>query len=388
MEGCVKTFNFAPGPTPVPDHITQKMTEPILSHRSSEFSELLNQISHDLKYVFQTQNDVLILTASGSGAMEAAVVNLLTPGDRVIAIRSGKFGGRWVELCEVYGMDTTVIDVEWGNAVDPAVVRDMLINQGPFKAVFATHSETSTGVLHDMDSLGQITHEMGCFLVVDAISGLGANDLKTDAWHIDIVISGSQKGLMIPPGLSFISMSKGAWEEVKSNSTPSYYLNLKRAQTSHDKGLTPYTPAVSLIMGLAKSLEDIKQIGLENIFQHHARLAKITRAGVTALGLPLFAKQPSNVLTSVTFPPEVDGNKLLKTIKTQCGVTIANGMEQYKGKICRIAHLGYHIEAFEMLIAISALEYGLSHSGFSFQPGVGVAEAQRVLLETASLTVD
>lgn len=377
----MKTYNFNPGPTPVPDHITQKMAEPILSHRSSEFSNLLDQISQNLKYVFQTRNDVITLTASGSGAMETAVVNLLNSGDRVLAIRSGKFGGRWVELCEVYGMDVIVVDVEWGQAVDPDIIREALADNGPFKAVLATHSETSTGVLHDIESIGKITHEMGCFLVVDAISSLGANELRTDDWHIDMVVSGSQKGLMIPPGLSFISVSEQAWSEIKLNKTPSYYLNLMRAKESYDKNLTPYTPAVSLIMGLAEALEDIKRIGLENIFQHHERLAQITRAGVKYIGLELFAKQPSNVLSSVEIPGQIDGNKLLKTIRTDCGVTIANGMGVYKDKICRISHLGYHIDACEMLIAISALEYGLKKHGFPFQPGAGVGAAQRMLLE-------
>lgn len=378
----MKTYNFTPGPTPVPDHILPKMAEPILSHRSSEFKVLFEQVTSDLKYLFQTQNDVFVLTTSGSGAMESAVVNLLSPGDRVVAVRSGKFGGRWVELCEMFGMDTIVIDVPWGEAVDPEQIRLAIKDRGPIKAVFTTHSETSTGVLHDIEAIGNITHDAGCYLVVDAISGLGANDLKTDAWHVDMAVSGSQKGLMIPPGLAFITLSDRAWKAVQDNPAPSYYLSLKRARSSLEKGLTPYTPAVSLIMGLAEALSDIKKIGLDALFRHHERMAKITRAGVRALDLSLFAAVPSNVLTTVVIPDSLDGDQLLKIIKTETGVAIANGMEQFKGKTCRISHLGYNMNPFDMLIAISALEIGLQKLGYTFEPGIGVEAAQRELLET------
>ncbi len=378
----MKVTNFAPGPTPVPDRVVRKMSEPILTHRSSEFSDLLRQVTSGLQHVFQTKNDVLVLTASGSGAMEAAVVNLLSPGDRVLAVSGGKFGGRWVELCETFGLDALPFDMEWGKAADPDEIDRVLGEKGPFEAVLATHSETSTGVLHDVEALGRVASSHGCYFIVDAISGLGANELRTDDWHVDIALTGSQKALMIPPGLAFISVSERAWQGIERNALPSYYLNLKRAKDSFDKGLTPYTPAVSLLMGLAESLRMMQEIGLEEIYRIHERNARVTRAGVAALGLEVFARRPSNVLTSVSMPPSIDGSALLKTVKQECGVTIANGMEHYRGKYIRIAHLGYDIAPSDMLVAVSALEHGLNRHGYEFESGAGIAAAQRVILET------
>ncbi|MDE0004065.1 MAG: alanine--glyoxylate aminotransferase family protein [Rhodospirillaceae bacterium] len=380
----MKVTNFAPGPTPVPDRVVRKMSAPVLTHRSTEFSDLLRQVASGLQHVFQTKNDVLVLTTSGSGAMEAAVVNLLSPGDRVLAISGGKFGGRWVELCATFGIDAVTLEVEWGTAADPDAVDRILGEQGPFEAVLATHSETSTGVLYDIEVLGRIARGHGCFLVVDAISGLGANELRTDDWHVDIALTGSQKALMIPPGLAFISVSERAWKRIEGNRQPSYYLNLKRARDSFTKGLTPYTPAVSLLMGLAESLRMMKELGLEEIYRIHERNALVTRAGVAALGLNLFARRPSNVLTSVVMPPGIDGSDLLKTIKQDCGVTIANGMDHYRGKYVRIAHLGYNVAPSDMIVAVSALEHGLSQHGYAFvESGAGVAAAERVIRETA-----
>ena len=379
----MKVTNFAPGPTPVPDRVVRKMSAPILTHRSTEFSDLLRQVASGLQYVFQTENDVLVLTASGSGAMEAAVVNLLSPGDRVLAISGGKFGGRWVELCATFGIDAVTLDVEWGKAADPDEVDRILGEQGPFEAVLATHSETSTGVLHDIEALGRVARGHGCYLVVDAISGLGANELRTDDWYVDIALTGSQKALMIPPGLAFISVSDRAWQRIEESRQPSYYLNLKRARDSFAKGLTPYTPAVSLLMGLDESLRMMKELGLEEIYRIHERNALVTRAGVAALGLNLFARRPSNVLTSVVMPPGIDGSDLLKTIKQECGVTIANGMDHYRGKYIRIAHLGYNVAPSDMIVALTALEHGLSQHGYEFESGAGVAAAERVIGETA-----
>lgn len=378
----MKVTNFAPGPTPVPDRVVRKMSAPILTHRSSEFSDLLRQVASGLQHVFRTENDVLVLTASGSGAMEAAVVNLLSPGDRVLAISGGKFGGRWVELCATYGIDALTLDVEWGTAADPDEIDRILGEQGPFEAVLATHSETSTGVLHDIEALGRVARGHGCYLVVDAISGLGANELRTDDWHVDIALTGSQKALMIPPGLAFISVSERAWQRIEESRQPSYYLNLKRARDSFTKGLTPYTPAVSLLMGLAESLKMMEELGLEEIYRIHERNALVTRAGVAALGLNLFARRPSNVLTSVVMPPGIDGSDLLKTVKQECGVTIANGMDHYRGKYIRIAHLGYNVAPSDMIVALEALEHGLGRHGYDFESGAGVAAAERVIQET------
>lgn len=377
-----KTYNFVPGPTPVPDAVNRRMSEPVLSHRSSEFSQLLGRVTEKLKVLFQTQNDVLILTASGTGAMEAAVVNLLSPGDQVIALSSGKFGDRWIELCKTYGVNPTVVTAPWGEAVAPAAVEQVLSSSGQVKVLFATQSETSTGVLHDIEAIGKIARRHGCLFVVDAVSGLGANPLPSDEWGVDVVVTGSQKGLMLPPGLGFISVSQKAWAYVEQAGIPSYYLSLKRAKDSLAKGYTPYTPAVSLLVGLDVALIQICDVGLDTVLAHHARLASATRAGITALGLHVFAQRPSNVLTSVALPHDLDGNALLKVIKSECGVTIANGMEQFRGKVLRIAHLGYDVSPYDVLIALSALEHGLLRLNFPFEPGAGVAAAQRHFLDS------
>jgi serine---pyruvate transaminase len=375
----LKSYNFTPGPTPVTAEVTAAMSRPILTHRSAEFSAMLREVSDGLRYLFQTKNDVLTLTSSGSGAMEATIVNLLSPGDKVLAIVSGKFGARWVELCDVYGVDVIAIDVPWGEAVNIDVVANSLQTNDNIKAILSTHSETSTGVLHDIEALGALARERDVLLIVDAVSGLGANDLRTDAWGVDVVVTGSQKGLMLPPGLAFVSVSQRAWRASETSRNPRYYFSFDRAKSSLEKGLTPYTPAVSLLMGLAEILHEIQRIGLETIFAHHAVMAGATRAATRAMGLELFAKTPSNVLTSVKMPEGIDGGELLKHMKQCYGVTIANGMEQYKGKTIRIAHLGYAVDAFDMIIAVSALERGLAFFGHNFELGSGLSAIQQFL---------
>ena len=373
----MKTYNFAPGPTPVPADVTAKMSQTILTHRSTEFSNLLHDVTDGLRYIFQTKNDVLTLTASGSGAMESAIVNLLSPGDRAVAIVSGKFGGRWVELCDVYGIELEIINVPWGDSVNPVTVDEVLRTRSDYKALLATHSETSTGVLHDIQSLGRIARSHDVLLVVDAISGLGANELKTDAWGVDVVITGSQKALMLPPGLSFVSISNRAWDATQRSNSPKYYLSYERAKRSLEKGLTPYTPAVSLLMGLSEILNRIRSIGLDSVFSHHGLMADAIRLGVQAINLELFATAPSNVLTSVKIPEGIDGHELLKHIKTAYGVTFADGMGDYERVTFRIAHLGYAVDSFDMVIAMSALERGLAYFGHDFDLGAGVAAVQK-----------
>ncbi|MEE2709036.1 MAG: alanine--glyoxylate aminotransferase family protein [Gemmatimonadota bacterium] len=373
----MKTYNFVPGPTPVPTEVTARMSQPILTHRSAEFSNLLHDVTDGLRYIFQTQNDVLTLTASGSGAMESVIVNLLSPGDRAVAIVAGKFGGRWVELCGVYGIELDIINVPWGDAVNPDTVYEVLSKRNDYKALLATHSETSTGVLHDIQSLGRIARSHDVLFVVDAISGLGANDLKTDGWEVDVVVTGSQKALMLPPGLSFVSLSERAWEATTRSTSPKYYLSFERAQRALEKGLTPYTPAVSLLMGLSEILNRIRAMGLDSVFSRHGLMAGAMRLGVQEINLELFATSPSNVLTSVKIPEGIDGPELLKHIKTAYGVTFADGMGDYEGITFRIAHLGYAVDSFDIVIAISALERGLACFGHDFDLGAGVAAVQK-----------
>jgi len=370
---------FTPGPTMVPEEVLLEMAQPIIHHRSEAFGKLFGQVQEDLKYLFQTENPVLILTSSGTGAMEAAVVNLLAREDTALVIRGGKFGERWGELCDAYGVRYIAVDVEWGDAVDPEEVRNALKEHPEVKVVFVTYSETSTGVLHDVKALAEVAREADVLLVVDAISSLGAHPLPMDEWGVDVVLTGSQKGLMLPPGLAFISLSERAWEAVERSDLPKYYWDLRKARSSLSKGQTPYTPAVSLIVGLGRSLRIIREVGLEALWRRHARHAEATRKAIQALGLKLFARVPSNVLTIVRVPDGVDGKALLKAARTY-GVTFAGGQEKLSGKVVRITHLGY-VDDFDAISAVAALERALKDVGWKVPMGKGIAAAQEVLTQ-------
>jgi aspartate aminotransferase-like enzyme len=264
-----KNYLLTPGPTPLPPQVLEAMAKPIIHHRTPQFQLILKEVFEGLKYVFQTQNDVYMLASSGTGAMEAAVINLLSPQDTALVVQAGKFGERWTEICLAYGIKPEVIDVEWGKAVDPKVIEKKLKENPDIKAVFTTLCETSTGVATDIKAIGEIVKNTNAVLVVDAISGLGAIDMKTDQWHVDACVSGSQKGLMLPPGLGFISMSKKAWEKAADSKCPKYYYDLRKSKKSIASNDTPFTPAITLIIALAEVLKMMKQEGLENIFARH-----------------------------------------------------------------------------------------------------------------------
>jgi len=324
---------------------------------------------------------VYTLASSGTGAMEAAVVNLLSAGDTAICIEAGKFGERWTELCKAYGITADVVSVEWGKAVDPEEIKNRLKANPKIKAVFSTLCETSTGVATDIQALGKVVKDTEAVLVVDAISGLGAIDLKADEWYCDIVVSGSQKGLMLPPGLGFISASAKAWKLIEVSKSPRYYFDLRAAKKALASTDTPYTPAISLIIALNEVLRMMKQEGLENIFARHKKLADATRAAVKALGLELFAPTAgSDVVTAVKVPAGIDGEKLVKTMRDTYGVTIAGGQSELKGKVFRFAHMGY-IEEFDIIVGVSCLEKVLAQMGYKFTMGSGVRAAQEVFLK-------
>ncbi|MFH1577770.1 MAG: alanine--glyoxylate aminotransferase family protein, partial [Candidatus Omnitrophota bacterium] len=332
-----KNYLLTPGPTPLPPEVCQALGRPIIHHRTPQFQEILKQVGEDLKYVFNTANDVFILASSGTGAMEAAVANLLSPGDSVITVEGGKFGERWTEICQAYGVNAEVIKVPWGEPVALEDIKSRLNKS--IKAVFTTFCETSTGCVFDIQAIGKVVKSSQAVLVVDAISGLGGMPLLTDAWSCDVVVCGSQKGLMLPPGLGFISLSPKAWDLVKQSKCPKYYFDLKFAKKALDKTDTPYTSAISLIIALKESLRMIKEEGLENIFSRHKKMAEATRKAADALGLKLFApKASSDVVTAIMLPPSIDGVKLVKTMRDTCGITIAGGQGKLKGKIIRIAH--------------------------------------------------
>jgi aspartate aminotransferase-like enzyme len=321
-----KSYLLTPGPTPLPPKVRQAAARPIIHHRTPQFQEILRKVFDSLKYVFQTESEVFIFAASGTGAMEAAVTNLLSAQDTAITVEGGKFGERWREICNAYGVKTEVIKVEWGKAVDPGQIAAVIKEKGPgVKAVFVTLCETSTGVTTDIEAIGKIVKATDAVLVVDAISGLAATDLKTDAWSVDMVIAGSQKGLMLPPGLAFISVSPKAWNLIKNSKIPKYYFSLLEAKKAYDKTDTVFTPAISLIIALNEALTMIKEEGLENLFRRHYKMAQATRVAIKALGLELFTEKNalSDTLTAVKVPPGIDGIKLVKTMRDVYKVTSA-----------------------------------------------------------------
>lgn len=383
----MKNYLLTPGPTPVPPEALEAMARPIIHHRTPQFQAILKEVEEGLRYVFQTKENVLVFAASGTGAMEGAVSNLLCPGDRAIVVRGGKFGERWGELCAAYGIEFIPIDVEWGKAVEPEKIKKMLEedaqrithNARRTKVVYTTLCETSTGVSTDIEAIAKITRDSEAVLVVDAISALGAVPLKTDEWGVDIVVSGSQKGLMIPPGLAFVSLSGKAWKLVKESTLPKYYFNFLAYKKSIEKNDTPYTPAVNLIIGLNEALKRIREDGLDNVLNRHRRHAEAVRAAVKALGLELFAPDAySDAVTSVKVPDGVDGTRLLKTMRDIYGVAIAGGQAQLKGKIFRIATMGY-IRAEDLKVGIDTLETALSELGYKFAKGVGVKALEEAL---------
>ncbi len=374
-----KTYLFAPGPTPIPPEVLLAMARPIIHHRTPQFQELFSSVLEDLKYVFQTQQPVLVLASSGTGAMEAAVSNLLSSGEEAIIIRGGKFGERWAEICDAYGVKPINIDVEWGKAVEPEIVENSLKSHPQAKAVLWQASETSTGVKHPTQELAKICQKYGVFSVVDGITAIGVFDIPMDAWGLDVVVSGSQKAFMLPPGLAFIAMSEKAWAKVEEAKRPRYYFDLKKERKSQSKADTAYTPAVSMIMGLRASLDIIKKEGLENIFARHALLSKATREAMKALGLELLAPEsPSEAVTAVKVPAGVDGGAIPKTLRDKYGVTIAGGQSQLKGKIFRLSHMGYVSKA-DMLLVIGMVEVVLKELGYSLELGKGVSKAQEIL---------
>ena len=374
-----KKYLLTPGPTPVPKEALDAMALPIIHHRTPEFQAILKEAIEGLKYVFQTKNDVLIFASSGTGAMEASVAGLLSPGDKAIVVRGGKFGERWEELCRAYGVIPVMIDVVWGKAVDPEIIEAGLKKDSSIKAVYTTLCETSTGVEQPIKEIAKIVSKTNAVLVVDAISGLGAVELKTDEWGVDAVVAGSQKGLMLPPGLAFMSLSEKAWNMVETSKSPKYYFNLKAYKKVIAKPDTPYTPAVSLIVGLNEALKLIKKEGLENVLARHAKLSSAIKAAAKALGLELLAPDAaSNAVTAIKLPEGLDGAKLVKTMRERDGVGIAGGQAALKGKIIRIASMGY-IQDTDIMAGLECLEKNLAEMGYKFEKGIGIKAAKEVL---------
>jgi len=376
----MKRYLLTPGPTPIPEDVSLSMARPIIHHRTPDFAKILEEVIEGLKYVYQTKNDVLILTASGTGAMQASISNYLSSSDKILVVEGGKFGARFSDISKTYGLEVVSIEVEWGKAVDPEIIKQKLDEDSSIKAVYITQCETSTGVLTDVEAISKIVAPTEAILAVDAISSLAACDLKTDVWGVDIVISGSQKGLMTPPGLSFISVSEKAWSKTSSSNLPKFYFDALQAKKNQEKFNTPWTPAITLLIGLNVALNIIKEEGLENIFAKYAKLANATRSAVEAIGLELFASNPANAVTAVKAPNNIDGQEIVKIMKSELGLSIAGGQADLKGKIFRIAHMGY-IDKFDIIMAISALEITLEKLGYDIKLGEAVSVAESMLLD-------
>ena len=374
-----------PGPTPVPEKVLLAQTKHPIGHRSPEFSEIIGEINENLKWLHRTQQEVLTVTASGTGAMEAGIINFLSAGDRVIVASNGKFGERWADLAEAFGIKTDRVNITWGEVIDPEIIREKLEadTNKEIKAVIVTHSETSTGVLNDLETINRHVKNHGeALIIVDAVTSLGAVNLPIDEWGLDVVASGSQKGYMIPPGLGFIAVSEKAWQAYETSTLPKFYFDLGPYRKSATKNSTPFTPPINLMFGLQTALRMMREEGLENIFARHERNTRATREAVQALGLPLFAPDhaASRAVTAVA-PTTVDPEKVRSVMKKQFDISLAGGQNELKGKIFRIGHLGF-ISERDVLTVISALEAVLAELGHeSMKPGAGVAAATRVFAE-------
>jgi aspartate aminotransferase-like enzyme len=368
---------FTPGPTPVPEETLLELAKPVGYHRSPEAKAILGEVVEELKYVYRTAQPVYVLTCSGTGGMESAVSSSLATGEKAILLTAGRWGERWRGILKAYAANIVAVEVPYGKAVQPDQLEKALAAHPDAKAVFATLSETSTGVGHDLAAFGKIVAKTDALLIVDGISGLGAMECRTDEWNLDIVVTGSQKALMLPPGLAFVSVSPKAWAKIESTPVRNFYLDLRRYRKSMAEGPdTPFTPANTLIKAQRASLKRIRAEGIENLWARHAKIAAACRAGVKAMGLQVFAESPNNALTVVTVPAGVDGSAVLKKLEKQYGYKLADGQDTLKGKIWRLSHMGY-TDAFEVLGALAALELVLVESGFKLDPGAGVAAFQR-----------
>ena len=370
-----KRYLLAPGPTAIPPEVLLKMAEPIQHHRNPLFEEVVAEVRENLKHLFSTKNEVLIFASSGTGAMEGAITNMLSAGDKAICVQSGKFGERWGNICKAYGVEAINIDLPWGDDLDPALVEKTLKANPGVKAVYMQATETSTGVMFPVKEVAAIVKNYPeTLMVVDGITGVGVFELPQDAWNIDILVAGSQKALMLPPGLAFAGVSDKAWEFSKKSKLPRFYFNWTKELNNLQKNQTNFTPAISLIVGLRESLRMIKEEGLENVYKRINTLAYATREGARALGLKVFAKTPSPAVTAITAPEGIDGQAIYKTLWKKYGVTGAGGQDQLKGKIFRIATLGY-ADKYDVITAVAALEFTLRDLGYKFDMGKGVAKA-------------
>ena len=376
----IKHYLLSPGPTPVPNEVALAMSETMIHHRTPQFNRVFEDARDGLKKLFGTRNDVLVLASSGTGAMEASVANLFSPGDKVLVVNGGKFGERWLNISNAYGLNAIEMKVSWGQAVKVSDVEKQLSAHSDVRGVMIQASETSTTVLHPVKEIARLTRNGPLFLV-DGVTAVGVVPLPLDEWGIDALVTGSQKALMLPPGLGFIALSDRAWEKTKHAKLPRFYFDLDLERKNQQKGSGAFTPAVSLIFGLRASLAMIQREGIDNVYARHARLSRATRGAAMALGLKLLAPEsPSPAATGVYLPDGIDADQVLDYLRDKMNITLAEGQDQLKGKVIRIAHIGY-MGAFDVITAIAALEMALRKFGAEIPFGQGVAAAQEVLME-------
>ncbi len=381
----VKRYIMTPGPTPISEEVLMEHARPLMHHRSPEFSKVFIEVTEKLKKLFKTNNDLFILTSSGSGAMEAGVTNFFSSGEKVLVASIGNFGERFKKISSRFGLEVIALDYEWGNAVNPEDIKKALDDNPDIKGVMVQFSETSTGAINDIKTIGSIVKNYPAILIVDAISGLGASDLRTDEWNLDVVIGGSQKALSAPTGVAFISVSEKAWKLNEKSNIPCFYFDLVAARNYSQKTppQTPWTPGISIIVAMNKALDILFEEGLDKVFERHRVLALATQKAVGKLGFQLLVKDESKrgfSVTSVVIPDGLDAKALTKTMRVKYGVTIAGGQGKLAGKIVRIGNLGY-VGMFDIIVAISALEMTLQECGYKFETGSGITEAERIFME-------
>ena len=375
-----KRYLLTPGPTPVPPEVLAALAEPVIHHRARDYRDIYERCLTRLREVYRTEHDVLMYTASGTGAFESAVANLVTPGERHLVLSAGNFGERWAGVLQAFGADLVHVKLDWGETPEPEDLRRALADAGDVRVVYLTHSETSTGVVCDVQALAAVAKEAGALVVVDAVSSLGAVPLDTDAWELDVVVSGSQKALMTPPGIAFVSVSPAAL--AATGTSPRYTLDWERTRKAQAKLDAPFTPAVSIVRALDVALGLLLDEGLEAAFDRHARLGRACREGAKAMGLELFSpdEERSAVVTAVRAPDGVDGTEVVSTLRDRFGITIANGQGDLKGKIFRIGHIGW-FDIFDITTALAALELALLDAGAEIERGVAVSRALDVWAE-------
>jgi aspartate aminotransferase-like enzyme len=381
-----KRYLVTPGPTPVPPEVLAATAVPMIHHRSPDFRRTLQRVTERLQQVFRTENDIVHLTSAGTGAMESAFQNLCSPGDPVLVVSHGYFGERFAAQAEIFGCRLTHLRYPWGETPSPEEVGEKLEETGGAKVVFLTHSDTSTGVVADVQATAERIADSDSLIVVDAISSLAAVPLETDAWGLDVVITSSHKALMCPPGLAFVSVSDDAFEAALSATLPRYYFDWERARVAQEKGENPFSPAISLFLGLDVALGMILDEGLESAYERHVRLGRAARAGVKAMGLELFSpdEDRSAVVTAIKMPEGIDGSAIVLSMRERSGVTIIGGQGELRGKIVRFGHIGY-IDVFDVTTALAALELAMVEAGAEVERSVAVSAALDAYAEPVSV---